>query len=169
MTKRPAEGKRQSENKLFCKLCLDNGQPMSVVTSHYIVGKNGKSICPTKACLKCTKCGRLGHTIRYCLSKSHVSQETDKFLDKYCTTTSEVKYKPEPEPAAKTSAIVAAVASTNPFAQLQETSEEESPRTPRVLSKPLATPEADCPWAPTKAIKKKPVNWAEWSDSEDEE
>ena len=163
--------KRQSEHKLFCKLCLDNGQPMSVVTSHNVVGKGGNSCCPTKACLKCTKCGRLGHSIRYCVAKSTVSQEIDKFLDKYRTVQTETEAKVKPEPEAKNigKAAVAAIASSNPFAQLEEISEEESPRTPRVSSKPLANPEADCPWAPTKAIKKKPVNWAEWSESEDEE
>jgi hypothetical protein len=134
---------------------------MTIVTCHNVVGLNGKSCCPTKAGLQCNKCGRTGHFAKYCTASNTISKTVDKFLEKYREP--EVELKTVIKPVAK----AAAVSSVNPYAGLEETSDEESPRTP---SKSKA--ETECPWAPEKAVKPqkpKPVNWADWSDSDDEE
>lgn len=153
MSRRHTITKKQPENKFFCKLCLDNGLPMSVVTSHNVAGLAGKSCCPTKACLSCRKCGRTGHSIKYCTATSTTIQQLDKFLDKRCEIKAVVK------PTTKTL--------SNRFTDLDDSS-DESPRTPKKSSTDAVL---DCPWAPVKAavIKKMPKSWADWSDSEDEE
>lgn len=153
MSRRPSMNKKSSEHKLFCKLCLDNGQPMTIVTSHNVIGLNGKSCCPTKAGLECSKCGRNGHFAKYCTASMHVSDAVMKMCVKRIEKPSE---KPVVKGLSKTA---------NLFAELEESSDEESPRTPK---KEKAV-EAECPGAPARVFKPKPVNWADWSDSEDEE
>jgi hypothetical protein len=78
---------------------------------------------------------------------------------KYCTSSCEVRVAIEPE---KAPIALIKPAASNIFEVL-----ELSPKTP--TKKPMS--EEDCPWAPTKpkVFKKKPLNWADWSDSEDEE
>lgn len=149
MSRRPTMTRKQFEHKFFCKLCLDNGQPMAIVTSHNVTGLAGKSCCPTKAGLSCGKCGRNGHSIKYCTASTTTSQQFDKFFEKRCETKAIVK------PIAKPL--------SNRFTELDDSS-EESPRTPKKSS-------TNCPWAPVKAAvsKKMPKSWADWSDSEDEE
>jgi hypothetical protein len=152
--------KKQPEQKLFCKLCLDNGQPMTTVTSHNVIGLNGKSCCPTKAGLECRKCGRNGHFAKYCTASMHVSDAVMKSIKKASEKASE---KPAEKPVVK-----GLSKSTNLFAELEESSDEESPRTP----KKEKVVDAECPGAPSKTerpVKPKPVDWADWSDSEDEE
>lgn len=153
MSRRPTMLKKQSEHKFFCKLCLDNGQPMAIVTSHNVVGGNGKSCCPTKANLLCSKCNRKGHSANYCSTSSNMFQRVEKLLDK-CSAGLR-----EPE---KTASFLSL---SNPFGELDVSSDEQSPRTP--LKKKVVD-DMDCPWAPRKVIRKKPLCWADLSDSDDE-
>jgi len=49
-----------------CKVCKDAGKSEKEYTSHQPRDRDGKTICPLLLSLNCRKCGKKGHTIKYC-------------------------------------------------------------------------------------------------------
>ena len=52
--------------KPYCKVCFDTGKSESEYTSHWVKDLNGKITCPTLLNTKCRVCNRHGHTARFC-------------------------------------------------------------------------------------------------------
>ena len=53
----------------LCPVCKDAGKPEKEYTSHFVrdkPGPDGKTICPLLLSLNCRKCGKKGHTFKYC-------------------------------------------------------------------------------------------------------
>jgi len=49
-----------------CKVCKDAGKSEKEYTSHQPRDRDGKTTCPLLLSLNCRKCGKKGHTIKYC-------------------------------------------------------------------------------------------------------
>jgi len=49
-----------------CKVCFDAGKPKTQYSNHWVKDKNGKVVCPTLLSLKCLKCDKSGHTVKFC-------------------------------------------------------------------------------------------------------
>jgi Nanos RNA binding domain len=67
----------------YCKVCHDSGKPESVYTSHWVRKphwEGGAVCCPTLLALKCNRCGKSGHTIKYCQSSQTYQQPKQKPL-----------------------------------------------------------------------------------------
>jgi len=174
--------------KPYCKVCHDTGKPESIYRSHYVKttpGPNGVIVCPTLACLECRYCHQKGHTVKHCT----VLEERKKQEEK------EAKRKEKKhEPAAIKEKVTTEIINNNMYFYLQE--EEAEPEQiittlvepkPVVMSyacalaKPVPIQEEEKPVtkyepvakpvpAPVSAFSRlRMKNWADWTDSEDEE
>ena len=59
----------KSIQRKLCPVCKDAGKPEKEYTSHFVrdkPGPDGKTICPLLLSLNCRKCGKKGHTFKYC-------------------------------------------------------------------------------------------------------
>jgi hypothetical protein len=66
----------------LCPVCKDAGKPEKEYTSHFVrdkPGPDGKTICPLLLSLNCRKCGKKGHTFKYCkVNVKDTRQEQEK-------------------------------------------------------------------------------------------
>jgi len=65
----------------YCKVCHDSGKPESIYTNHYVRKphwEGGAVCCPTLLALNCNRCGKAGHTIKYCQSSQTYHQPQQK-------------------------------------------------------------------------------------------
>ncbi len=56
-------------NFFICNFCKNNGEDVSIYTSHNLRETTGKMLCPVLANYKCPKCNTFGHTVTYCQKK----------------------------------------------------------------------------------------------------
>jgi len=49
-----------------CKVCKDAGKPEALCRTHRVKDSTGKVICPTLLSQQCLKCGKKGHTVKFC-------------------------------------------------------------------------------------------------------
>jgi len=134
----------------FCKACKDAGKHAHIYESHFTRDVRGKVCCPTILENVCNKCGCKGHFSSYCVktTESKVANTSTPWYLK-------VEVKPVPEkPVEK-----APVKSANVFDILYDSDESESP-SPRKKAEEMKV---------DLKVKRKPKNWADWSDSEDED
>lgn len=57
------------KREMQCKVCMDAGKPKELYSSHWVKDANGKVICPTLLSVKCPKCLKMGHTVKFCTAK----------------------------------------------------------------------------------------------------
>jgi len=57
-------------SKPNCKVCRDAGKSEQQYSSHWVRDKTGRVTCPTLLSQDCRKCGKTGHTIKYCKSRT---------------------------------------------------------------------------------------------------
>jgi hypothetical protein len=133
----------------FCKACKDAGKHAHIYESHFTRDVRGKVCCPTILENVCNKCGCKGHFSSYCVKKAEANSTRTPWYLK-----AEVKLVEKP-------AEKAPVKSANVFDALydSDSSETSSPR------KKAEEEKVDL------KVKRKPMpkNWADWSDSEDED
>lgn len=141
-----------SEQTFSCKVCKDAGESVSMFTSHNVKDANGRTSCPTLLSTCCRNCENFGHSAPYCKTVSFKVKKDAKSI-----RLNNKKVIPEANSNKSTT--------SNLFADLAETSDEETPQTP---TKFKDAKEANLLWAPVKVAKKKPANWADW-ESDDEE
>lgn len=172
--------------KPYCKVCHDTGKPESIYRSHYVKtapGPNGVIVCPTLANLECRYCHQKGHTVKHCTVLEERKKQEEKEAKR--------KEKKQEPAAIKEKVITTEIINNNMYAYLQEEDEEPTIQEPEsapvvmsyacALAKPVPIQEEEKP-----AIKYEPVtkpvpapvsafsrlrmkNWADWTDSEDEE
>ena len=61
---------------MHCKVCESAGKEVSQVRSHNPKNREGITVCPTLLSQECRKCGKKGHTLKYC-SKRVVDDRVD--------------------------------------------------------------------------------------------
>jgi hypothetical protein len=57
-------------SKPNCKVCRDAGKSEQEYSSHWVRDKTGRVTCPTLLSQQCRNCGKSGHTIKYCKSRT---------------------------------------------------------------------------------------------------
>jgi len=62
--------------RMHCKVCESAGKEVSQVRSHNPKNREGITVCPTLLSQECRKCGKKGHTLKYC-SKRVVDDRVD--------------------------------------------------------------------------------------------
>jgi hypothetical protein len=61
--------KSTNAKKTLCQVCKDAGKTEKEYTSHFVrdkPGPDGVTVCPLLLSLNCRKCGKKGHTFKYC-------------------------------------------------------------------------------------------------------
>lgn len=72
----------------LCQVCKDAGKTEKEYTSHFVrdkPGPDGVTVCPLLLSLNCRKCGKKGHTFKYCKVNTEKKKETrlaDKLAEK---------------------------------------------------------------------------------------
>ena len=69
----------KSNQRKLCPVCKDAGKTEKEYTSHFVrdkPGPNGITICPLLLSLNCRKCGKKGHTFKYCKVNTEKKKET---------------------------------------------------------------------------------------------
>lgn len=56
-----------------CKVCKDAGKPEALCRTHRVKDSTGKVICPTLLSQQCLKCGKKGHTVKFCAATKAVT------------------------------------------------------------------------------------------------
>jgi hypothetical protein len=172
--------------KPYCKFCHDTGKPESIYRSHYVKtapGPNGVIVCPTLANQECRYCHQKGHTVKHCSvleerkkqeereAKRNVKKQEPTIKEKVTTTVNICNNMylcldvVEPEPVQEEVAI-----SLKPISMSYASA----------LAKPAPIQEEDdapiVKFEPA-VIQTKPgvfkhcriTNWADWSDSDEED
>ena len=179
--------------KPYCKVCHDTGKPESIYRSHYVKtapGPNGVIVCPTLANLECRYCHQKGHTVKHCTVLEERKKQEEKEAKR--------KEKKQEPAAIKEKVITTEIINNNMYAYLQDEDDEPTIQQPEpsiqepepapvamsyacALVKPAPIQEEE-----TQTTKYEPVvkpvpapvsafnrlrmkNWADWTDSEDEE
>jgi regulator of replication initiation timing len=118
----------------YCKVCHDSGKPESVYTSHWVRKphwEGGAVCCPTLLALNCNRCGKSGHTVKYCQSSQTYNQPQQK-----------PQSRPEPKAQSQPKLQCA-----NPYAKLMFDSDDEEEKEPTL--KPTDFPQLVPPRSPT--------------------
>jgi len=69
----------KSNQRKLCPVCKDAGKTEKEYTSHFVrdkPGPDGITICPLLLSLNCRKCGKKGHTFKYCKVNTEKKKET---------------------------------------------------------------------------------------------
>lgn len=71
--------KSTTAKKALCQVCKDAGKCEKEYTSHYVrdkPGPDGVTVCPLLLSLNCRKCGKKGHTFKYCKVNTEKKKES---------------------------------------------------------------------------------------------
>jgi len=103
------------EKPVSCVVCVAAGLPVSFSSTHFVKDRNGKVCCPTILSTACRKCHKTGHTESYCTVVDRAaakSKAVDHFPALVVTSS-------------KAGGKAAATKSSNPFADLDVSSDDE--------------------------------------------
>ena len=76
--------KSTNAKKTLCQVCKDAGKTEKEYTSHFVrdkPGPDGVTVCPLLLSLTCRKCGKKGHTFKYCKVNTE-KKETTRLFEK---------------------------------------------------------------------------------------
>jgi hypothetical protein len=138
--------------KSFCKVCYDNDKPEKEFRSHNVRNKQGKVCCPTLLSVVCAYCGIKGHGPKYCTQLAKDQKEAE-----------------QPKPVFKQPVKTAEKAPMHSkFSALEMSSDSEEEEHVAAEIKPSVTKPA--PWTkPASSSQPPKSNWADMSDSEEED
>jgi hypothetical protein len=115
--------KSTTAKKALCQVCKDAGKSEKEYTSHFVrdkPGPDGVTVCPLLLSLNCRKCGKKGHTFKYC------KVNTEK--------------KKESRPAEKPKPVVLAQGKFDSLVESSDDEEEGEEKEP--IQKPMAVTKA---------------------------
>jgi hypothetical protein len=77
--------KSTNAKKALCQVCKDAGKTEKEYTSHFVrdkPGPDGVTVCPLLLSLNCRKCGKKGHTFKYCKVNLEKKKEPTRIVEK---------------------------------------------------------------------------------------
>jgi hypothetical protein len=136
----------KSNQRKLCPVCKDAGKTEKEYTSHFVrdkPGPDGITICPLLLSLNCRKCGKKGHTFKYCKVNTEKKKET--------RPTTIVQEKPKSVQKGKFESL--AESSDDEEGEEKEETEEKEEKQEQVVTKQMTyadkLKEKQLPLAPT--------------------
>jgi hypothetical protein len=77
--------KSTNAKKALCQVCKDAGKTEKEYTSHFVrdkPGPDGVTVCPLLLSLNCRRCGKKGHTFKYCKVNLEKKKEPTRIVEK---------------------------------------------------------------------------------------
>jgi hypothetical protein len=116
------------EKPVSCVVCVAAGLPVSFSSTHFVKDRNGKVCCPTILSTICRKCHKNGHTESYCT-----------VLDRAAAKSKSVDHFPAlVVKSSKAGGKAAATKSSNPFADLDVSSDDEEQEEAKPIARAVA-------------------------------